>query len=730
MVDMMRPPVVLCYFLLTVSEGLAASSKPRRSVSFQDVNLTQFREAGFGSLSSLMIREDIGQLVVGARGKVFALSLDAIANKTSEAKWTVSSADTALCQMKGKDTEECNNFIRVVHTMEDGRMLVCGTNAFSPACDYMNFTNGNLSLEGKKHVGRGKVPFDPYQPFVSLMDGNTLYSAASSNFLGTELLFQRHGLNPLKTEMKRSWFSEPTMISINLVEASKNSEGGEDDNMFLFFTESAVEECRNNVQVSRIARVCKSDLGGKRTLQRKWTSFLKARLDCPFGDAGSPSLVQDVFLLRDQNSWRDSVFYATFTSNSESEDTCSKSAVCTYKLSDISQVFSGRFLTESDTGSWDTYTGEEPFPQPGSCINNDLRAKGVTTSLDLPDKTVLFVKNHPLMEGVVTPVTGKPLLVRTGTRFSKIVVDQVTSLDGQRHQVMLIGTDSGWLQRAVRFDGEDGRIIEELQLFQTPQDVNFLQFSSKTGHLYSGSNDVVVQINVRDCSRYSSCDDCLLARDPYCGWDKITGQCATVVGALLESMIQSLSDGDIRMCPISELKKEPTVLVLTSGILQFLPCSPDTNLPVSWRFSGNILPPGPRHTALSWGLIIRPTRSDSGLYTCETVETVKGRMHWKTVTQYLVKVQDTYKHVRNLEVIVIILVVLASLMIFIMYNVLILLRAETHHVSIHYDASYRCRVGGVVHCDQAEEGHTGPNGGNDAATHSAAAGCDVIDITQ
>lgn len=62
------------------------------------------------------------------------------------------------------------------------------------------------------------------------------------------------------------------------------------------------------------------------------------------------------------------------------------------------------------------------------------------TSLDLSDKTLLFVKNHPLMEGVVTPIAGKPLLVRTGTRFSKIVVDRVTSLDGRRHQVMLIGT--------------------------------------------------------------------------------------------------------------------------------------------------------------------------------------------------------------------------------------------------------------------------------------------------
>lgn len=40
--------------------------------------------------------------------------------------------------------------------------------------------------------------------------------------------------------------------------------------------------------------------------------------------------------------------------------------------------------------------------------------------------------------------------------------------------------DSGWLQKAVKFEGEDGRIIEELQLFKESQPVDFLQLSSKT----------------------------------------------------------------------------------------------------------------------------------------------------------------------------------------------------------------------------------------------------------
>lgn len=39
--------------------------------------------------------------------------------------------------------------------------------------------------------------------------------------------------------------------------------------------------CRGQVVFSRVARVCKNDNGGSpRVLERYWTSFLKARLNC------------------------------------------------------------------------------------------------------------------------------------------------------------------------------------------------------------------------------------------------------------------------------------------------------------------------------------------------------------------------------------------------------------------------------------------------------------------
>ncbi|XP_043999364.1 semaphorin-4E-like [Gambusia affinis] len=627
---MMKSQVALLYVLIIVSEGSAQSLIPRRSVSFSDVNLKLFKQRNFDSLSSLLVREDIGQLFIGGRGKVISLSLDDITKKTSETIWMVSSGEKSECLAKGRSIEDCENYITTLHTLDDSRIFTCGTRAFKPRCTHLLFKEGSVTMETTTQEGKGRAPFGPHDDFASLMD----------DFMKKRKVFMRTGSTYLSTEDKISWFNDPIMISINAAETSKSSKYNEDDNLFVFFTEIAVEERRSNLRLSRVARVCKKDLGGFIILERKWTSFLKARLDCPFGDTGSLSLLQGVFFLKDENNVTESLFYTTFTSSPSIVSTpssCSQSAVCAYKLSDIQQVYRGNLLNEISPGVWVKDVGTESYTYPRSCINDEMRAKGVKTSQNIPGKTLEFTRNHPLMEGVVTPITGKPLLVGSAAQFSKIVVDKVTSLDGQQHNVMFISNNSGWVQKAVWSGDDGGRIIEELQLSQDPQPIRFLQLSSRSGQLYSTTRTAVVQLSVRDCSRYTSCADCLIARDPYCGWNRRTGLCAAVAGASKLSMIQNLIDGDFGICPSSHLSKS-TKIQLTLDVAQFLPCSPDTNLPISWRFSGSILKPSPRHTLLSQGLVLTPSLTDQGLYTCETVEVVKGRKHRKAVIQYHVKI--------------------------------------------------------------------------------------------
>lgn len=78
-----------------------------------------------------------------------------------------------------------------------------------------------------------------------------------------------------------------------------------------------------------------------------------------------------------------------------------------------------------------------PTPQ---CINNWHRRHGYTSSLELPDNILNFIKKHPLMEEQVRPRWGRPLLVKKNANLTHLVADRVSGLDGATYTVLFIGT--------------------------------------------------------------------------------------------------------------------------------------------------------------------------------------------------------------------------------------------------------------------------------------------------
>lgn len=119
---------------------------------------------------------------------------------------------------------------------------------------------------------------------------NDLYSATSINFLGSEPVWMRSSPVTIRTEFKSSWLngnmlscvyiycvscsklrrlrlnfltslpsvSAPTFVSMTQIPESEMSTSGDDDKVYLFFSEAAVEcDCYNKLVVSRVARVCK-----------------------------------------------------------------------------------------------------------------------------------------------------------------------------------------------------------------------------------------------------------------------------------------------------------------------------------------------------------------------------------------------------------------------------------------------------------------------------------------
>ncbi|XP_033505473.1 semaphorin-4E isoform X2 [Epinephelus lanceolatus] len=636
----MHPLLPLCVFWLLPLALTLEEGSPRRSVPYHRDNARLFHEEGVFNYSTMLLREDLNLLFLGAKEAVYALDLKDISKKLASVKWEVTQKQENSCKNKGKDPEaDCKNYIRILHQLEDNRIYVCGTNAFDPECDYMSYANGKLTLEKKAEDGKGKCPFDPFQRYASIMDDNNLYSATSMNFLGSEPILMRSSPVSIRTEFKSSWLNEPTFVSMAQMPESDLSNMGDDDKVYLFFSETAVEcDCYNKLVVSRVARVCKGDLGGERTLQKKWTSFLKARMDCPVLESQLPFIIQDTYRWCDpERHWKDCLFYAIFTPQSDTSDL---SAVCAYRVSSISRVFAeGKYKTpvpvETSFVKWVMYSGDVPVPRPGACIDNAARKAGIHQTLDLPDRTLQFIKDRPLMDQVIQPIGQKPLLVRRGATFTRIIVDQVEAADGESYHVMFIGTEDGTMVKAMNYNGEMF-IIEEVKLFQTPEPIKIMKFSNVTGQLYAGSDSGAAQIPLATCERSLSCMDCVLSRDPYCGWDEVAKKCVFFSDSQ-RKLIQSVKDGDASLCPDADPVKPMNRTIWPGGSL-YLPCPPPSNLAqTSWEWNGRPLTPSARLQLVRDKLnILNTTDSDAGLYRCQSVESSKGVEYTSTVAEYQV----------------------------------------------------------------------------------------------
>ncbi|KAA8590022.1 hypothetical protein FQN60_013387 [Etheostoma spectabile] len=168
--------------------------------------------------------------------------------------------------------DECRNFMKVLLSREGG-LFVCGTNAFNPLC--ANYTGDTLEMVGDTVSGMARCPYDPKHANVALFAEGNLFTATVTDFLAIDAVIYRSlgdslALRTVKHDSK--WFREPYFVSA--VEWGPH--------IYFFFREIAMEfNYLEKVVVSRVARVCKRDLGGsQRVLEKQWTSFLKARLNC------------------------------------------------------------------------------------------------------------------------------------------------------------------------------------------------------------------------------------------------------------------------------------------------------------------------------------------------------------------------------------------------------------------------------------------------------------------
>ncbi|XP_048875671.1 semaphorin-4D isoform X1 [Brienomyrus brachyistius] len=626
------------------------SSVPRMSWKHHELDLIEFSEPGIFNYSTLLLNEDGAVLYVGAREAVFELSMRNVSVKKNKVIWKVPDTHMTMCIQKGKSKEtDCLNYIRVLQMPDDSSLYVCGTHAFQPVCDFLSLKD--FKLQEKQEDGRGKCPFDPEQSFTTVMVDGELYSGTAYNFLGSEPIISRysHSQSLLRTEYSTSWLNEPSFVYADVIREGKNSPDGDDDKIYYFFTEVSVEyEFFGKLLIPRIARVCKGDLGGQRTLQKKWTTFLKAKLVCSMPELNFVfNVVHDVFILK-MDDWKESIIYGVFTSQ---WGNVGLSAVCAYNMSTVEDVFSkGKYMqkatVEQSHTKWVRFNGVTPSPRPGACINNNNRMQNINSSLHLPDKTLQFIKDHPLLEDPVLPIGNGPRLIAKDVNYTQIAVERVQALDTNLYDVIFTATDKGFLYKSVIY-GNEVHTVEEVQLLRNSEPIKTLLLSSQGRFLYAGSDTGVVQAPTAFCEKYSSCEDCVLARDPYCAWDTDAVACVNIFQELNTaqwSLVQSLN-GDADYCPkVKTLSKEEYHRVsVKPGSSVELSCLIRSNLGQAvWKVNGSMLTDASRFFLMSESglLIYSVAYEDQGLYECWSIEWGGGRNFTRLVAGYVLTLES------------------------------------------------------------------------------------------
>uniref|UniRef100_A0A4W6DE42 Sema domain, immunoglobulin domain (Ig), short basic domain, secreted, (semaphorin) 3D n=1 Tax=Lates calcarifer TaxID=8187 RepID=A0A4W6DE42_LATCA len=578
---------------------------------------------------SLLLDEERGRLLLGARDHVYLLDPDNLARSPRKIHWPASRDRVEMCNLAGKNTHlECANFVRVLHNYNRTHVYACGTGAFHPNCAFIEITGRREDgvfqlLSNTLESGRLKCPFDPLQPFTSVLTDQYLYAGTSSDFLGKDTTFTR-SLGPppdqhyIRTDISEDYWINGTHM---LVHIHINTPGAL-KTCYCFFSKLQTSPAFLVIQ--------RNDVGGLRSLTNKWTTFLKARLVCsipgPDGVDTHFDELQDIFLLPTRDDKNPKV-YAVFTTSSS---IFRGSAVCVYSMVDIRAAFNGPYAhKEGPDHRWVEYEGRIPYPRPGTCPSKTYDPR-IKTTKDFPDEVISFIRFHPLMYRSVYPLTGQPV-------FTRVRVDYTLT----QIVVMFLGTDAGSVLKVVSITQDNSQqrsteevVLEELQVFQVPTPILSMEMSSKQQQLYVGSSEGLAQVSLSRCHLYGqACAECCLARDPYCAWDGHT--CSRYIPASKRrARRQDIKHGDPAsqcwdtMDSLGGGRVEERVLFGVQSNSTFLECIPKSQQaqirwyiqrPGSERREEVRLDDRVVHT--DRGLLIRSLHaSDAGIYVCVAQE--------------------------------------------------------------------------------------------------------------
>ncbi|XP_062847776.1 semaphorin-7A isoform X2 [Trichomycterus rosablanca] len=268
--------------------------------------------------------------------------------------------------------------------------------------------------------------------------------------------------------------------------------------------------------------------------------------------------------------------------------------------------------------------------------------KCVSDSRSLPGQTIRVIKEHPEMTDWIYPIQKRAPFIISNNNYTKIAVDRVQAADDKMYNVVLLATDNGLILKILEHDFK-AFIISETSLCKGSAPIQSMKLDSNQRKLFVGYPGQMSVLDLARCQDYNaSCQDCVLARDPYCAWTE--NGCTSQI----EGGIQNLSTGDPKICAPNpaprRLKRQtpseshlPIKLTVPESLPFYLTCPMESHHAIySWIHNG-ISQPCQKSQFDCLYLIPAVSGQDYGVFSCVSVE----RNYEKVVKVY--NLQDSPK---------------------------------------------------------------------------------------
>lgn len=496
-----------------------------RFISKQDLETTTktFSQKGTSFYSHMLFDISSNQVFVSAKDIIFRLRLGDL-GLIESAPWTASENNITQCINKGQSEDLCHNYVQIL-LKKGKRLFACGTHAFLPQCTWRNLQNISEVTEWISGIAR--CPYSPLSNHTSLiLENGDYFYGGLTDFSGSEALISKSVDESITLTTKLyspQWLNEPEFV------------GSFETNQFVYFVfrEAAIEyiNCGKAIY-SRIARVCKNDIGGLMN-KKIFSSFIKARLNCSisgeypfyFNEIQSISYMPDEGLV-----------YASFTTPPNG---IGGSAICAFSLSSIQKAFDGPFKTQDGLESaWHAKTLEH---------KDHLECRISQPSHQLES---LY---YQLMDQAVQPKTLNPLHVAERERYTHITTDIVATKLHTSVHVLYVATLEGLIKKiSILPRTLESCVVEiwetDAGIYNPIKNMNFIK---QTNSIYITTKHNLIMIPADHCQRYKSREGCINAMDPYCGWNEGDETCSL---APRGNPLDKYWDHSATACPILDAK--------------------------------------------------------------------------------------------------------------------------------------------------------------------------------